>query len=106
MNLFVPKNDRLRHKILGILLKLSKEAEKENNNYINVQESNITTKKLAKILKITEQQVRDITSPMQREQEIRYDDFGEGECLYAWKDCNAVYHEKKYLNLGRDRVTI
>lgn len=99
--MLVPKDDILRHKILAILLK---DAIESNEQVITVEQSAITTVELAKQLNVSPEKIRQVTSLMQKDGIVKYDDFGKGECLYTWEHSATALYEKTYLRNGRKRI--
>ena len=99
--MFVPKYDRLRHKILHVLVSKSKAEDKRTHL---AQDIAVTTEEMAKMLNTTTDEIHHAASKLQINDEVKFDDFGNGECLYAWNNSNTVYADRKYLKEGKNFV--
>lgn len=99
--MFVPKDDKLRHSILKELLD---KAESVNGAKVYADDTSITTIELAKKLNITVEKLHQVTSILLKDGVIEYNNFGNGECLFAWEHSGTAYYEKKYLRQGKKRV--
>lgn len=99
--MFIPKHDRLRHKILELLIV---NATNDPQQTKTAEQSALTIKSIANILKTEEYQIIQAASKLQTNSEVVADDFGKGQCLYAWTNSGAAYADKKYLKEGRSFV--
>lgn len=99
--MFVPNDDKLRHKILAAI---THHLENSEERQFKLKDVAITTDDLAKKLKTTPIRIRSVTSKMQAIKEVEFDDFGKGEALVLSDNSYPAYADKKYLKEGRKRV--
>jgi hypothetical protein len=99
--MFVPKDDKLRYKILSVLVT---PIESLSEKYFQESKFAITTEDLAKRLNTIPVKIRRVTSIMQGCKEVRFDDFGNGECLVFGENSYPAYADEKYLKEGRKRI--
>ena len=100
------KKYKLRHKLLGILLKKFDSITVENSKHKRVaraEDAAILVEVLAKELNISVHELQTITPPLVRAEEIKVDDFGNGICVYAWTDSQTAYDENKYIEIGKKK---
>ncbi len=99
--MFVPKEDRHKHKILEILL--AKKAElRGKKNPIPCQDISIHVNEIGKQLNIKPQRVRELESTLVLSQEALYcKATGQTGFLCAWEKGFVAFSERKYLKQGR-----
>lgn len=101
MNLFVPQDDRLRHKILYMLWE--KKASIKGKSQVEAAEISINVNEIAKRLKVTSQKVRMVVSTLIIAEEAQYLEGAKGE-LFSWKMGFVSLSEKKYLKQGHKQT--
>lgn len=104
--MYVRKKYRLRHELLGVLLRKHDSYCKENSitsHKVSAEYVSILLPDLAKELNISVEELKSITPPLVRADEIEVRDFGNGVAVFAWNDSQTAYDEKKYLEIGRKK---
>jgi hypothetical protein len=99
MYLLTPKKERLTHKILGLLVTKANETESPT-----AEKCSITISEICDKFNVSENKIHDALSAPQSAKEIKYDNFGTGDCVYAWDDSGFAYSSKKYLRECHKRV--
>jgi hypothetical protein len=97
--MWLPKDSKLQHRILKIVLD---KADSLGQSNVKADKVAITLKGLAKHLKITEERLKEVIAPLVRAEEIQLNDYGNGKCVYAWNNTSIAYYEKKYLQSGKE----
>ena len=104
--MIVRKKYKLRHQLLGILLqKFDSFSEPNATRKLSVkaEDTAILIEDLAKQLNISIDELKTITPPLVRAEEIQVNDFGKGICVYPWNDAQTAYDERKYIEIGRKK---
>ena len=98
MDFLIPKQDKQRHKLLGMLYE---KVMSHKARTISEEKLAVYTSDISKQLKISVDEVRLLVCSL-TDKEIKFEDFGNGEVVVPREDSGTSFASRKYLKSGKD----